>query len=105
MCPEEQTHHDRQSTHTRTNGEGSFVAWAEGGGPDITSLLLVKILTKEKRKPYDPIIFPNCETQLISASATALFAGGWETEELAQAKKQMKPAYACVMRNLTVERN
>jgi len=45
-------------------------------------------------------MFPNCETQFIIASATALFAGDWETEELAQARKQMKPAYDCAIRNL-----
>jgi len=49
---------------------------------------------------YDPMTFPNCETQLISASATARFAGGYDTELLAQAKKQMKPPYDCAIKNL-----
>ena len=53
--------------------------------------------------PYDPIMFPDWEKQFISASATALFAGGRETDELAQARKQMKPAYDWVIRNLIVD--
>jgi hypothetical protein len=43
-------------------------------------------------KTYDPKMFPSCETQFISARATALFAGDWETDELAHARKQMNPA-------------
>jgi hypothetical protein len=49
-------------------------------------------------------MFPNWETQFINASATALFAGGWETDELTHARKQMKPAYDWAIRNLMFAR-
>lgn len=51
---------------------------------------------------YDPTILPLCEVALINASATARLAGGLETVDDIHARKQMKPALLCAIRNLRI---
>ena len=55
---------------------------------------------KVQLETYDPNILPNWATQFINASATARFAGGWDTEPLAQARKQIGAALDWTMKNL-----
>ena len=55
---------------------------------------------KVQLETYNPKILPNWATQFISASATARFAGGWDTEPLAQARKQIEPPLDWAMKNL-----
>jgi hypothetical protein len=52
---------------------------------------------------YDPITFPIWDTELTTANATALFAGGCDIELDTHARKVMKAAYDWAMRNLKVE--
>ncbi len=40
---------------------------------------------------HEPMTFPSCEIQLISARATARFAGGYDIDPLAQARKTINP--------------
>jgi hypothetical protein len=49
---------------------------------------------------HEPAKFPNCENELINASATARFDGGRARMLDVQAKKQMKPEYDCAIMNL-----
>lgn len=44
--------------------------------------------------------FPRDETELIKARATALFDDGRDMVPLAQARKQIKPAYVWAIRKL-----
>ena len=57
-------------------------------------------LTAHKSTTHDPAMFPSCENALMNASATARLEGGRAMELLTQARKIMKPAYDCAMRNL-----
>jgi hypothetical protein len=51
-------------------------------------------------RTHDPMMFPNCENELIKASATARLEDGLGMELLIQAKNTMKPAVDCVIKKL-----
>lgn len=51
---------------------------------------------------YAPTTLPNCDTELMNASATARFAGGLGKTLESQPKSTAMPAYTWTMRNLVV---
>lgn len=56
-----------------------------------------------QRYTYDPAMLPSWLNALMTAIATARFAGGRGIELLNQARKVMKAAYDCAMRNLDTD--
>lgn len=97
MKPEDHAHRYAQGAHENAYEIGIVVGGSPGKWPNISNddaemkMMSQPRFQEDKENTHEPMTFPSCEIQLISASATARFAGGYDTEPLAQARKTMKP--------------
>ena len=102
---EDEAHDDREPVRRdadrgRVRVGRAPVLWPHVSGGDVDVRLRSLGARGEEKSTHEPAMFPSCENALMNARATARLEGGRAMELLTHARKMMKPAYDCAMRNL-----